>query len=221
MYCVGEYYQKGENATSLTVQHVDCVDRNMEVVFGCVCTGLEADYVTEQLLEWFCREGLEQCAAGGEQKQLQQDLDRHLQEICHEYEEYRKRLAGRGPDIISGMSGILCAGEDMLLFGHGGQKIYLCNRYFDRPHIRCIAGREKAGKERFCQYVRGEAGIVILLATSPFYKRLTEQMLRECLEAKELKTAEGMERRLRELGNMAADKGAEHMGAILLRKTDM
>lgn len=211
-YITGEYYQEGISTTSLMVQHVECIDKKTELLLGCVCTGVEADYVTEQLSEWFYREGMKHRISYDERrkKQLRQRLNKRLREIREECV----------PTMESGMTGILCLGNEMELFGYGKQKIYLCNRCFERPHIRCIADSDRLGEDCFWQHAQGETGIALLLATAPFYEYLTEEMLKECLAAKELNTAEGMERRLRELGSAAAERGARNMGAMILGKDE-
>lgn len=238
-YMSSFYWQQEENAhnsTSLLLQQV-MLGKNT-VLLGGICTdkadnaGRESSYLTGQLLGWFYGRGLTLFHKGGEKemREMQKSLGEVLNRLSRELATCKNRkkipVQNPGPDI----SGILCIGCHFVVFYCGEQRIYALNTKFLRPHMKCLAGGRESVPDQGIQMKYGilQPGVGILLATEPFYRYLTDDMLRECLAARQLRTQLQLDKRLEELGRAAEhirageaqrenNKNADpNMGAVLL-----
>ena len=224
-YLTSCYHNQGsgkKDGVSLLLQQGNCGERPL--AFVCVCNDPAAKgedrYFTQQLLLWYRRMGALLCAKGrgAEGREVRESLERALQEIDEELLNHRTKMsgkcAGKGGWRDIEVSGILCGGNSFLLFHRGGQSIYQVNTRFLRANVKKIAGENtkdcgnggsKGEEPKPFETKRGilEPGTGVLVATASFSGNLTENMLKECLEMKSLRTQIQLDKRLGELGREA------------------
>lgn len=212
------YWQQGQgNRTSLTLQQIRPKKGKDSLLLACVC---DNGHFCARLVDWLHEEILANYSArGGIAWDAAQD-----------------RLRGIAADAQAAFScaGILCLGPELLLFGQGGHRIYLLNQSFGGrgAHIGMLMGTDGSsrpreatqrddGREAF-QLRRGlmEDGVGILLGTEPFYEKLTEQMLLDCLGG-DIRDEKQASLRLRELGeygdSIDSSRYICNPGAVFLR----
>ncbi|MCM1303715.1 MAG: hypothetical protein NC305_09090 [Lachnospiraceae bacterium] len=201
------YYRQKEDSTALLLQQYVC--HGVPVCLGCVCggkdsaAGMAGGLFTGLLLRAF---------RGADLSQAVEKPSRFLKKM--EKRIYRCRADCDVPTAFW-MAGILCAGESFLLFAEGKVKISLCNIGFGRPSLHEI----RAGDgERRMRMLRGsmEPGIGILLASENFYDHIPRSDMQDCLSVKDINDSGQTRKRIRELGEMAEQRGGRGMGALLL-----
>lgn len=210
------YWQEAEpgreNGTSLTLQQIRMKKGGGSLVLACVCNnrdfcGQLVDLLHEGILTGYGRKG------------------------CVDWDVVSHRLQGMAPHQGDGekrfsCAGILCIGEEFLMFGQGKQRVYLLNRGFQKARIKMLMGEDAMlPKEPALQNNEGGAlelyqGIMepevgLLLATEPFYEHLTEQMLKGCLGGG-IRDDRQASRCLRELGGYGEDRGGRNLGAVFI-----
>lgn len=194
-----------ENRTSLTLQQIRMKGGRDSLVLACVCDsrdfcGQLVDLFHEEVLTDYGRKG---CV----------DWD----SVFHKLQRMAPRKSG-GEEGFS-CSGILCLGEDFLLFGQGKQRIYLLNRGFQKARIKMLMGQNN-GREVLKLY-RGimEPEVSLLLATEPFYEHLTEQMLRDSLGG-DVWDDRQASLYLRELGKYGEERDGRNQGAVFVHSLE-
>lgn len=211
----GFYWQQDQsNATALVLQEMRCTKDGTPILLGCVCTVPHVAeggfYLTRQLLEWLYTMPWTDYRRGGnrEMDAVEASLKQCIQQADNELAHYS---GGGCPGTISG---IVCMGYSFLLFNRGTQTAHLLNRRFSRGNMRLLAGGEKLLTIR-----RGsmQKNLGILLASASLTNSLTDEEVRDCLALGVMGSAEQINRRLRELGEAAKQRGAENPGAILIR----
>lgn len=211
----GFYWQQdGSNATALVLQEIRCTRDGTPILLGCVCTVPQVAeggfYLTRQLLEWFYSMPWVEYRMGGNREldvveaSLKQCIQRTDNELAH--------YSGEG--CPGALSGILCMGSSFLLFNRGSQTAHLLNRRFSRGNMRPLAGGEK-----LLTIHRGsmQKNLGILLASASLTENLTQEEVRDCLVLGVISSTEQINRRLRELGEAAKQRGAVNPCAILIR----
>lgn len=219
------YYRQREDSTALLLQQYVC--RGVPVCLGCICggegrgAGMAGGLFTGLLLKEF--RGTSLSKAVGKPSGFLEGVEKWL---------YRCRESCVVPAGFW-TAGILCIGEDFLLFSEGGAKIILCNMGFGRPSLHEIgendAERRMRGPvgspeavgndaERRMRVQRGsmEAGIGLLLASESFYRSIPRADMQNCLWVKEINDSRQTQKRICELGGMAEKRGGRGMGALLL-----
>lgn len=186
-----------ENGISLTLQQIRMKRGRDSLVLACVCDsrdfcGQLVDFFHEEVLTDYSRKG------------------------CMDWNAVFHKLQKMAPHKSDGeegfsCSGILCMGEEFLLFGQGKQRIYLFNRGFQKARIKMLLG------ESALKLYRGimEPEVSLLLATEPFYEHLTEQMLRDCLGGG-IRDDRQASLYLRELGKYGEEQGGRNLGAVFV-----
>lgn len=169
-------------------------------------------YMTGRLLDWFYKKALGLCKRGlwPKMKAAEKSLMGEIAEIEEELALWKAGKGGRGLDSVTG---ILCVGSSFLLCSRGHQRTYAMNTRFLRPNLRLLTGESTSWQIR-----RGilQPGIGIVLGTESFYRGLTEEMVRECLEIEALSEVLRLEKRLQELGETENGNGRmEGKGAVL------
>lgn len=174
---------------SLLLQQLRC--GRVPLLLACVSKG---DFLTGRLLHWFYREGRRLCGKekGKNVQEMQESLGRALRQACREEKS--------GSDF----AGILCVGSRYLLFYRGMQRIYLINTRFLRSNVKLLTGPNLGGQEKTADFCT-EQGVMqtdigILLALEAFYREITEETLKECLERASISTKEQLTKHLGELG---------------------
>lgn len=217
-YFATHYIQSAnENAVSLVLQQAYHKRRRMPVLLACVCTesGRKWDCdmevkrkVVASLADWFYGQGLELCGKNGE---------KGMDNITHSLEQVlnKKLSVGREGSPLQ-FSGILCVGQQFLLFRQGEQEIILLNTRNCRVSSSALTIQQGNAGNVYFQSGAIQKGVGILLATKSFYASTPRNALEECLDVREMGTQEQAESRLRELGHFAEAQGGEHMGAILI-----
>ncbi|MCM1325939.1 MAG: hypothetical protein NC094_06085 [Bacteroidales bacterium] len=195
-FLTGYYWQEQErNRTSLTLQQIRMKKNEDSILLACVCESRDfcawlTDWLHEDILAVYKRKN---CV----------DWDKVSEDL-------QRMKAGFS------CAGILCMGEEFLLFGQGKQRIYLLNRGFQKAHIRKLTGTGAfTNQKQMPKMHRGmmEPGVSLLLATEPFYTALTEQMLGDCLGGDIREERQGAAC-LRELGQYGEERGGRNLGAI-------
>lgn len=186
-----------ENGISLTLQQIRMKRGRDSLVLACVCDsrdfcGQLVDFFHEEVLADYGRKGGVDWNA----------IFRKLQSMTPHKSDGEEEFS---------CSGILCLGEEFLLFGQGKQRIYLLNRGFQKACIKMLLG------ESALKLYRGimEPEVSLLLATEPFYEHLTEQMLRDCLGGG-IRDDRQASLYLRELGKYGEERGGRNIGAVFV-----
>ncbi|MCM1186491.1 MAG: hypothetical protein NC251_01425 [Lachnoclostridium sp.] len=195
-FLTGYYWQEqGQNRTSLTLQQIRMKKNKDSLLLACVCDSRD---FCARLTDW-----------------LHEDiLTAYGRKACVDWDGIFEELSGMNTGFSC--AGILCMGEEFLLFGQGEQRIYLLNRGFQKTHIKRLMGTgdftgQKQTLGMYCGVMEPE--VSLLLATEPFYISLTEQMLGDCLGGDIREERKGAAR-LRELGQYGEERGGRNLGAV-------
>lgn len=177
---------------SLLLQQLHC--GKVPMILACVSTG---DYLTGRLLDWFYREGRRLCGKEKWKKvqKMQESLCRVLHQTCRESKAM--------PDF----AGIVCVGSHYMLFYRGRQRICLINTKFLRSNVKRLTGpdlnRQKSESDFCTEQGTMQTGIGILLALESFYEKITDEMLKECLERASIRSRGQLTKHLGELDGNA------------------
>lgn len=167
----------GQATTSLVLQQMYCESIQKTVVFACLC---DKDEIAEELLGWF------------RQKMWTWKKGHTLLEILETAEmyDYMKKIEE------GHLLGMLCIGDEFLLFQSGNMSVALINTRWGK---NCV--REMPLKQRM-EVVSGrlESDVGILLMNKEFADATSQKVLQEVLIVQELKVKEQVERRLNALG---------------------
>lgn len=214
------YYQQGRNYSTLLLQQYQY--RHMPIGLICLCYGENESqgkagaYFTSRLLQWFRGQSLGRLVKSPENRLL--ILQDQLRELVECTDAELKNCSLSSEEKNMDLVGILCVGEDFLLFFRGHQKIYLLNRCFGHGHIRCFS--EETEKDIGCALVLRQGilqqDVGILLAAESFCGHMTEQELKECLHVETVLSEEQAERHLRELAERGERQAGRNMAAALL-----
>lgn len=230
------YWQQGENASTLLLQQCR-LKKDEAVFFASICTGKgegsgpAANYLSKQLQAWFREIGFARirgrCGRFWERQavKLERLVERTDAELAQAGLSKAERFAGTGltgteaaPErVASGgeidLGGILCFGEECLIFGRGGVQIRLLNRSMGRPYAGSVP---EWGNELCIRQGRMEPGIGLLLATQPFWGSVSGDVVRQGLSVGEILTERQAERHLQELGKIGEAAGGTNMAAVLI-----
>lgn len=209
------YWQEQENETSLVLQQI-CVKKGRDsLLLACVCdsrdfSGQLVDLLHEEILSNYARRG---------------SVDWGV--FLTQLQEMEAKEEKTGADAGFSCAGMLCLGSEFLLFGRGRQRVYLFNKGFKKSRMKKLMGagsdickeegRKRTGEKNTLEIHQGimESGISILLATEPFYARLTEQMLLDCL-GEDIRNEQQASLHLKELGEFSQGRGGQNLGAVLI-----
>lgn len=231
------YWQAGENASALILQQCLCGDT--PILFACVCggqtesEGRACGYFSRRLLEWFRSMRFSRAVGNPDAflKKQEVKLKRLLQQVDNEVEQaglalgevafdkmesLPKRNAVSLPGRNAGgkpvsLSGILCIGQEFLLFGRGNTGITLLNRCMGNPHVENMPRRDILSLQLGVM----EPDVGVLLATKPFTDSIPREALQEGLFVEEVVTERQTEKHLRELGRAGEENGGKNMAAVL------
>ena len=214
------YYQQGRNYSTLLLQQYQY--RHMPICLICLSHGENESqgkagaYFTGRLLQWFRGQSLGRLVKSPENRLL--TLQDQLRELIECTDAELKNCSFGSAEKNMDLAGILCVGEDFLLFFRGQQKICLLNRSFGRSHIRCFS--EEMTDDIGCALVLRQGilqrDVGLLLATESFCGHMAEQELRECLHVETVLSEEQAERHLRELAGRGERQNGRNMSAALL-----
>jgi len=194
---------------TLVLKHLVYPGGEEPVLVGCLCQGEGAALFGKKLTDWFYREGLYFCKkASVTPESLRRQMQVQLQVWLQAQRE------GRGAQENTLLTGavLLCVGEYFALWSSIGQPVYLLNTRFGRSHIRLLTD----GKQE--QFLCGKLqnGVGIFVPSSGVSQQMRAEELAECLAVKALTGEERLEKRLRELGEKAATRGAEQVSTMLV-----
>lgn len=221
-YCSTYLWERGVNhachPVSLVLQQVEV--RKQSVLFACVCHGAVeghatdnpevlsmecSGYFTENLVEWFHREGLKML----ERKRSEVELERVLQGELVAIQNATKKYMGKKEHKIElEFAGIWLVDYKFVLFSKGEIFVYLLNRKFNRKHMRCIAGK-KGLMELKSGVLQKRLGL--LLCTKEFLEGKEKGEFSEVLLADGEISEERMYRHLKELWRENGSVGAIFM----------
>ncbi|MCD7836018.1 MAG: hypothetical protein LUG83_05130 [Lachnospiraceae bacterium] len=204
------FYRQCGGRTAILLQQVVRKKDSCGILLACVCTSEKMENkgrpeLCDRLLCMFREELLTGNACGA--AEYSNNIEKLLRA---EADEYR-----RGFSKCS-YSGILCIGDEALLFAAGRQRIYLINSAFMRPQISLIMGEGDFLTPRILR-AGLEQGVSVLLGTEPFFEYMDEGLIKECLFIRGDMDGIRTERHLREYGRYMEDKGGTDMGAAVVR----
>lgn len=209
MELMSGHYRQNDDSLSLLLQQYVC--DGVPVCLGCICggekreSGIKGGMITGWLLKEFRRMHLRKAVSKPNTflKKLEEKLKNYWEEHCALQDFWT--------------AGIMCIGNDFLLFYKGAVQFFLCNTYFGHPSLQRIGEEGRNGSEEL-QFRRGrmESDIGILLASESFCRKLSPGELRNCLAVQDITDASQTQKRIKELGSAAEKKGGRNMAAILL-----
>jgi hypothetical protein len=217
------YRQEGSLNTSLLLQQVYDTKKEKGIMLGCVCTKTPdaeggAVPLCDRLLATF------------RQNILTGNTD-DMEKCC----AYIKSALVKPPGGSLSYSGMFLNGDEILLFGYGGQRIYLLNSAFMRPHLEILSGNLKSNiksdiksnitnfksntdsDEIFFNIYKIEAGAAVIAATEPFYGHMDEERLKECLYVNNDNTGVRAGKHIKEYGRYLEEAGGHDMGAVIVK----
>ena len=209
MELMSGYYRQNDDSLSLLLQQYVC--DGVPVCLGCICggenaqAGVEGGMITGWLLKGF--RGMKMRGAVEKPDKTLKNFERKLSAYWEDHCVLQ--------DFWT--AGIMCIGNDFLIFCEGAVQFLLCNTYFGHPSLQQIGGdgRSESGELRF-RRGRMESDIGILLASEGFCQKLSPKELRNCLAVKDIKDTAQTQKRIKELGSAAEKKGGSDMAALLL-----
>ena len=199
MQYLSGYFWRQEEKVSLVLKHLVYPNGEEPVLFGCLARGEGAAQFVKKITDWFYREGLDFCkGSSGTPEILQEKLQTQLQNISK--------------DTIPTGAVLLCVGEYFALWSSLRQQVFLHNTRFGRPNVRPLT----EGKEE--QFICGklQKGVGILVPAFKVGQQIGTAELAECLALKTLTDEKRLEKRLREIGEEAARRGAEQVSSLLV-----
>lgn len=206
------YWQEQENAASLTLQQIRLKNDKAGLLLACVCDSRD---FCSNLVDWFHEEILRNYGKRGNI-----DWDMVFTKLRKMAAEEASSNMGTGLTC----AGILCVGAEFVLFGQGEQRVYLLNRGFRGNHVKMLMGNDKSEfqaedeKVKVLELHQGimEPDVSILLATTPFFTYLTQQMLSDCLGG-DIRDEKQASLHLKELGEFGRGRGEQNLGAVFIR----
>ena len=202
-YFASHYWQTAdEKSPSLLLQQVYHKQKNIPVVFACVCDSRTnprwGKSMLTRLTDWFYEKGLFLAVRKGGKGILgiRRELERYLNQ-----EEFL-------PEDLE-LSGIFCVENALFLWKRGEGRIWLSNQKNLNPHISELHPEEMGKKGILFQngFIQKEVGI--LLGTNSLGQP-------KPADVRGWKDSKQMEKYLQEIGEQAARRGKEKIGAIFL-----
>lgn len=213
------YRQSGKETAAVLLQQY--LYRKFTVSFSCVCRGTgeggnqAGAYMAGQMLQWFRALDPEKLAQNPEKaiRRAALGIGGTIRRIDRELENGR---AGTGR---TGFAGFFCIGSRYMMFGRGDFRICTVNTAFGRAYMRRLLPDGYRGEAAETAVEAGilQPGIGLLLATESFYGHIPDAVIKEGLYAGGGDTEDGMRRRLKELAEEGARRGAVGIGAVYLR----
>lgn len=205
-YFTTHYWRSGEkNTSSLVLQQVYHKRKRMPVLLACIQKdGQKENGFSRELVDWFYGKGLELCSKNGE----------------GEIEATESSLSDFLKQAVCGeIIGILIVGRCFIMFQQGSRGISLLNTRNHRSNYQDLSLARTDAMELCSQTGMIQRGVGILLATDSFYEGISRNMIEECLNVRELRSQNQVDKRLRELGSVAEryDKtDQKSIGAVLI-----
>lgn len=180
MRYLSTYYwqQEGENTSSLVLLQAYHKKNGIPVLLACVCEQELIDRgsgLADKLTEWFYDRGLPLCGRNGERgwRKATKSLEKLLKQSLH-------------------FTGIFCAGNHFLHFDRDGGKVFLLNVRNGKPHCQELCGGmycDRYGSRSgtlFLEQGMMQDGIGILLTTKAFGRNLSEAIIGQHLDVREM-----------------------------------
>ena len=236
MQYLSGYFWRQEEKVSLVLKHLVYPNGEEPVLFGCLARGEGAAQFVKKITDWFYREGLDFCKGlsvtpeilheklqtqlkniskgnvegtlqGEGRTKHQKEVQRRMLENCEDAESSSAK-----ENTISAGAVLICAGEYFALWSSPGQQVFLHNTRFGRPNVRLLTD----GKQE--QFLCGklQKGVGILVPAFKVGQQIGKAELAECLAVKTLTDEKRLEKRLREIGEEAARRGAEQVSSLLV-----
>ncbi|MBR1930446.1 MAG: hypothetical protein IJ833_03085 [Lachnospiraceae bacterium] len=212
-YLTTYYWQHSKTQDSgLLLQQLKGKRNEQSVLLAVVCQVQDCpsatEYVLTKLLDWFRRTGLKACKKRGENgyERLQSALKNIVTDVIDDVSKI-------GAKEKLNMTGLLCVEEKLWCFGWGKSHCYLLQTRFNRSCIRRLDEIQKGWMR--CGDV--QEGIGVVIGTAPFFATLRREELEQCLAVRELYTEKQMEKRLQELGTVAAERSGACGVAIMIK----
>lgn len=210
-YFATHYWRSGEkNTASLVLQQAYHKRKRMPVLLACIQkNGREKSAFSGEAIDWFYGKCLELCNRNGEkgiktvERAFTDFLKQAIQEKACDNSEFE-------------VAGILIVGKCFVMFQKGRQRIRLINTRNHCSFCRDIA-IDGASVGGLC-FQAGiiQKGVGILLTTDVFDENISCDMVQECLNVRELRTQEQVDKHLRELGSVAKKNEKNSLGAVLI-----
>ncbi len=199
-YFASYYWQHGEkNTASLVLQQVYHKKKRSSMLLTCIS---QDGGLSEKLADWFYETGLSLYGKMGEKG------------MAMISDSMNKILLQTENEAVPNMTGMLCVGHYFQMFQKGVYGISLLNSRYQHAHC-CDVMAEEADR----LYIRDgeiEKGVGILLATKEFRHIVLHNEIEECLNIRELRSQDRMDKRLKELGTLGEERKGKNMGAVLL-----
>ena len=234
-YITSCYRQQGDGAASLLLQQYLC--GQMPVCFACISAGTGRDgwgdengcgnkdeardraggYLTGRLLIW-CRGFPLRSLAKGKEKyfaRVRRELEKTIRQSDRELWDGAVLAGGETVDL----AGMLCADENVILFGRGRHRIFLLNTMFGKGHVRELSGERDSSGLWFWEGAM-ESNVGILLTSQDFGNCLSPQLLQQVLNVNEAFTQEQADKRLKELAREGERAGGRNMAAVVLYRRE-
>lgn len=236
-YITSCYRQQGDDAASLLLQQYLC--GQMPVCFACISAGAGREgweeengcghkdqdkdenearnraggYLTGRLLTWFRGFPWMSMAKrrGKYFSRARRELEEAVRQAERELEDGGLSAKAAGADL----AGMLCADENVILFGRGRHRIFLLNTMFGKGHVRELSG-ERDSNGLWLWEGAMESNVGILLASQGFGNGLSPRLLQQVLNVNEVFTQEQADRRLKELAREGERAGSRNMAAVVL-----
>lgn len=194
------YFWRQEEKVSLVLKHLVYPNSDEPILFGCLAQGEGAAQFVKKLTDWFYRDGLDSCKGASV---TPKSLHEKLQEQLSDQKKEKTILTG---------SVLLCVGEYFAIWNSLGQQVFLHNTRFGRPNVRLLA--EGQQEQFLCGKL--QKGVGILVPAFKVGQQIGTAELAECLALKTLTDEKRLEKRLREIGEEAAKRGAEQVSSLLV-----
>lgn len=209
-YLAAHFWQSANHdVSSMTLQQVYHKKKKMPVVLACICTDAknvkERKRLVTELTDWFYEIGLPLC---------DKHEGRRMRSVAGSLEGALKKSVANALEMQ--VAGVFCVGKSLILFQKGSLQMHLLNTRNLRTHSSALQLEADANEGLTLQEGWVQPGIGVLLTTKSFENHVTASRIEECLNIREIRTEERMERRLRELGQFGEARGAEDIGAVLL-----
>ncbi len=209
-YLAAYYWQSANrNSSSLMLQQVYHKRRKLPVLMACVCLNQtdknNGKKMITRLTDWFYGKVLPLCAGKGEKGIA--IIDKSLKSFLKKEETNLKGVQ---------MSGVFCVGNFLCFWEQGEQNIRLLNLRMHDSQMKELQ-MEKSEEQRIVfQSGVMQPGVGILLGTHGFYAGIPANVLKDCLNIKELRDQGHVEKRLQELGELGEARGGVDISAVLL-----
>ncbi len=211
------YCRQGKQGVSLLLQQYRY--KGVRIIFACIFMGMGENmgraggYMAEQTLQWFRGLNLKKLARGKEK--YMERLGKSLQQVILDTDRVLDDSGIMSQGVKVNLAGMVCVENRILMLQRGAGRICLINRAFGRTHMRYL--RREEDEPTIVERGILQPNVGILLSMNSFYDYITEKMVANGLDIREVVSEEQMYRHLQELGREAERLGGKEIGLILLR----